>query len=223
MGQMGRMGAMSGAGRAGPIETGWTQAPGLIAAVMASKRAEGGAGPGVVGVTGAPGSGKSLLAGLIAACAPGSIVLSTDHYLPDYSGLERHEYDLPERADLGLLAEHVAGLQRGDRVERPVWSFATHRRVGVVGLAPPASGGLIVVEGIHALAARVRGLIEVGVYVESPASVRLGRVVARELAGERGWTATEAGAFLREVADPTFAAWADGYRGGADVIVHNPV
>lgn len=193
----------------------WAEAVGAIAGRLAGL-------PGVVGVTGPQGSGKSTLAARLAGAIAGSVVVSTDRYLPDYARLRREEYDLPEHADLALLAAQVAALRTGQAVEAPVWSFVAHARTGRERIGP-ASAGVVIIEGIHALAGAVREAVDVAVFVEAPAPVRLGRVVARELAGERGWSAEEAAAFMTGHADPVFERFAGAYRAGADVVVVNAV
>jgi len=177
--------------------------------------------PPSAGITGAPGAGKSSVARALAERHPGSVVISTDRYLPDYDGLPPEEYDRPERADLGLLRQNIADLRARRATDLPVWSFETHARVGFERTDPPGHDGLLIIEGIHALAAPVRGLLGVLVFVDAPLETRARRVVARERAGERGWSPEDAEAFLRDIADPTFAAMAGEYRAAADVIVWN--
>jgi len=180
------------------------------AAILALAPAEG---PWLVGITGPVGSGKSMLAERL-----GGVVVRTDDYLPDYDGLPEHERDLPERADLGLLGEHLRALAAGRGVEAPVWCFQEHRRVGTRRVEP---GRLIVCEGIHALDARVAGIHHLRVYVEAGAAVRWRRWERIEQERERGWGVEAARAYFERVAEPTFRARAAGYRASAHLIVDN--
>ena len=171
----------------------------------------------VVGVAGPPGAGKTHLARSLVERA-GGLVVTTDDYLPDYDSTPEHLRDLPESSDLERLAADLAALARGEAVLVPEWSFREHKRVGQREVRP---SGVIVCEGLHALHERVRGVLDVRVLVEASAAARLARVERRERAGERGWTVEYARQFFETVADPTFAKYAPGYRGVADVIVWN--
>lgn len=167
----------------------------------------------VIAITGPVGSGKSTLASRL-----GGVVLATDDYLPDYADLPEHERDLPERACLHELAEHLLALRRGEPALVPVWSFERHARVGAR-LVRPADP--VVVEGIHALDARVAPIAHVRVFVEAPADLRWARWEAIERAGLRGFGVERARAHFDSIAEPTFAARADRYRAAADLVVLN--
>ncbi|MEZ6242810.1 MAG: hypothetical protein R3B57_07175 [Phycisphaerales bacterium] len=192
-----------------PDRVGLDEAPGAILELVRAL----GASPALVGITGPVGSGKSTLAEQF-----GGVVVRTDDYLPDYDALPEHERDLPERADLALLAEHLRTLGQGRPIEAPIWSFQEHRRVGrrVV-----EGGPLIVCEGIHALHATLAGVHHVRVFVEAGSEVRWRRWERIELERERGWGVEAARRYFDEVAEPTFAARAEAYRAIADLIVDN--
>ncbi len=167
----------------------------------------------VVGITGPVGAGKSLLARDISPC-----VVSTDSYLPNYDELPYEERDLPHRADFQRLARDLRFLKEGRDANVPIWSFHSHRREGFKLVRPHP---IIVCEGIHALYEPVRPVLDVCVFVEASASTRLDRWQRMAAAGERGWGVEETTAFFHDVAEPTFAATAYGYRGLADVLVQN--
>lgn len=189
----------------------WHAAPLALLALIGSKRR--GDRPVLVGVTGPVGSGKSTLARKL-----GGVTLSTDDYLPDYEGLPEPERDIPERADLGHLRRNLTELRSGLRTTTPVWCFHEHRRTGERVVEP---GALVVCEGIHALHASLVDLLDVRIFVDAPREVRWERWKAIEIQSERGWGVERARAFFEEVAEPTFAARAPGYRAAAHVIVIN--
>lgn len=185
----------------------------------AGRAAAGAGGAVVIGVCGGVASGKSTLARALVQRL-GGVVLATDDYLPDYDHVPEAERDLPERAHLADLAGHIRVLRSGGEAETPVWSFETHRREGTRRVRGPAgAGGVVVVEGIFALAEPVAGDVDVGVFVEADAGVRRERFIARDAAGERGWGPVKAAAFFDAVAEPTFWARATGYRRRAGVVV----
>lgn len=170
----------------------------------------------LVGVTGPVGAGKSTLAARLAGEV--GVMLSTDHYLPDYDRTPEHLRDLPEASDLERLRADLLSLKRGKATRVPQWSFQSHSRVGELEMPPRE---LIVVEGLHALHETHAGVLDIKVFVEAPASVRWRRWEHLELTGERGWGVEVARAFFHGVAEPTFAARSAKYRAGADVVVVN--
>lgn len=173
----------------------------------------------VVGVTGPVAAGKSTLARALVAQMDG-VVVSTDHYLPDYDATPEELRDRPESSDLARLARDLAELRAGRATRMPQWSFEAHARVGELLVEPV---GLIVVEGLHALHEVPRVHVDIGVYVEAPRDARWARAVARERAGERPWPIEYLEHFFGSVAEPTFAENAErfGYREGARFLVVN--
>lgn len=178
-------------------------------AILAAARARGGRA--VIGVTGAVAAGKSTLA---RAMSP--VVVSTDHYLPDYDATPEHLRDLPESSDLARLARDLAELRAGRATRIPQWSFDSHARVGELHVEPAS---IVVVEGLHALHETVRGHVDVAVFIETPREVRWARAVARELAGDRPWPIEYLEYFFTNVAEPTYARHADRYRDAAHFVV----
>lgn len=167
----------------------------------------------VIAICGPVGAGKSTLANRI-----GGTVLSTDRYLPDYHTTEPHKRDLPESADLALLNRHVEELRRGLHVEAPIWSFKTHQREGYERLL---SAPMIVIEGIHALHASTRPLIDIPVFIDATSEIRWSRWERIEQAGLRGMGVEKARQFFDSIAEPTFHAHASDYRSHARFLVKN--
>lgn len=173
----------------------------------------------VIAITGPAGAGKSTLARVLCDRIAG-LMISTDEYLPDYRLVPEPERDLPEHADLPLLSEHLAHLKAGLPADIPVWSFHEHRRTGIRRVEP--ASGPIVCEGLFALHPALAGVVDLRVFVEADAAVRWARWEAIEARGERGLGVEAARRFFHDIADPTFARFAPGYRASADLVVHNP-
>ncbi len=192
----------------GPVILSWHEAS---EALLAAARARGGRA--VIGVTGAVAAGKSTLA---RALSP--VVVSTDHYLPDYDATPEHLRDLPESSDLARLARDLAELRAGRATRIPRWSFETHSRVGEQEVAPHE---IVVVEGLHALHALPRAHVDIAVFVDAPRDARWARAVAREKAGDRPWPIEYLEHFFTTVAEPTFALHAERYRTSAHFLVVN--
>lgn len=173
----------------------------------------------VIAITGPAGAGKSTLARVLCERFAG-LMISTDDYLPDYRLVPEPERDLPEHADLPLLAEHLARLRAGRAADIPAWSFHEHRRTGSRRVGP--ASGPIVCEGLFALHPALAGAVDLRVFVEADAAVRWARWEAIEARGERGLGVEAARRFFHDVADPTFARFASVYRASAELVVHNP-
>lgn len=169
----------------------------------------------VIGITGPVGAGKSTLAARLSSC-----IIATDHYLPDYERTPAAERDLPERSDLARLLADLHSLRAGKPTRIPQWSFHTHSRVGEREVHP---SDIIIVEGLHALHDTHAPGIDFRVYVDAPPDIRLNRWEQLALSGQRGWGVEETRAFFRDVAEPTFDAYATAYRAGAHLIVSNAV
>jgi uridine kinase len=145
-----------------------------------------------VGVAGGSGAGKSTLVARLAERfrRESVCVVRQDDYYRDRSGLSPEEraglnYDHPDAVESDLLVEQVRLLKSGEAVVCPRYDFATHCRVGEQTLEP---GRLLIVEGILVLHwPGLRDLMDVRVYVDAPAQVRLQRRIARDVL-ERGRT-----------------------------------
>ena len=143
-----------------------------------------------MGVAGGSGSGKSTLVSRLAErfCEEGVCIVRQDDYYRNRSVLTLQEratlnYDHPEAVESGLLVEHVRLLKAGKTVICPQYDFATHSRVGERPLEP---GRLTIVEGILVLYwPALRDLMEVRVFVDAPAGLRLERRIVRDVR-ERG-------------------------------------
>lgn len=171
--------------------------------------------PKLVHITGPVGAGKTTLSRQLLAQHVGALI-STDHYLPDYSVVPPHRRDEPDEADLNLLAQNLNALSQRQPTHVPVWSFQTHRREGTQ-LVQPAN--LIVVEGLFALHPRIASLADVLVYVHAATDTRWSRWEAIELRGERGMGVAAARQHFNTIAEPTFAKYAEHYKSVAHLIV----
>ncbi len=140
--------------------------------------------PVIVGVAGGSGAGKTTLARELAA-ALDAPVLSLDSYYRDLAHLAPAEraawnFDHPDALEWELLIAHVASLAAGVGVAAPVYDFATHTRRPDTQVI--ASGGAVVVEGIHALyEPALRAAYRTSVFVDAPEEVRLARRVERDV------------------------------------------
>ncbi len=146
----------------------------------------------MIGVVGGSGAGKTTLVwGLADRLGADVSVLWFDEYYHDLVHLTPDEralvnYDHPDSLDVDLLVSHLDGLLAGRPAEVPVYDFTTHTRTGTTRRVDPRP--VIVVDGILVLAFPViRERLDVSVFVEAPAEVRLARRLDRDVR-ERGRT-----------------------------------
>lgn len=144
-----------------------------------------------IGVAGGSGSGKStvvrrIVEGLAVARVA---VIHHDAYYRDLGDLPIEDrakinYDHPDSLETELLVRHLRSLRAGDTVEVPVYDFAAHERLTETRSVRPAS--VIIVDGILILAVpELRGLMDIKVFVDTDADVRLMRRLRRDIE-ERG-------------------------------------
>jgi uridine kinase len=146
-----------------------------------------------VGVAGGTGSGKSTVARALADGLPGASVGVIDHdaYYRDRSDLSYEErcklnYDHPQALDNDLLVEHLSALREGRTVELPIYDFVTHARKKERRTLAPAR--VIIVEGILVFVdERVRRLLDIKLFVDTDADLRVFRRIRRDLE-QRGRT-----------------------------------
>lgn len=147
--------------------------------------------PVILGIAGASGSGKTTLAAELARELNG-IYFPIDNYYRDlrhlpYEERIRQNFDDPAMIESSLLAAHVAALERGEAIERPLYDFSTHSRV------PDRTenlrgGAFVLVEGLFALHyPELLPLYRFRVYIDTPDDICFQRRLKRDTV-ERGRT-----------------------------------
>ena len=147
--------------------------------------------PLTIGIAGGTASGKTTVARrLVERLGNHPVaVLDQDSYYRDLADLPleeraRFNFDHPDAFDTALLVRHLSDLRAGNPIEKPVYSFTQHTRTGETLRVNP--GDVVILEGILVLALEpVRELLDVKVFVDSDADVRVLRRVSRDIK-ERG-------------------------------------
>ncbi len=186
----------------------------------------------LVGVAGGSGSGKTTIARSIVESLPAHHVAAIEHdaYYRDLAHLAHEErakinFDHPDSLDNELFAAHLDALRRGEAIEKPRYDFARHvREAATVHMAPAP---IIVVEGILVLALeQIRSRLDVKLYVDTDADIRLMRRIRRDIE-HRGRTFAQVRAQYYETVRPMHLAFVEPSKRFADVIIpeggHNRV
>jgi len=177
----------------------------------------------VVGVVGGSGAGKTtLVRGLVDRLGSDASVLWFDEYYHDLVHLDPAEravvnFDHPDSLDVDLLVTHLTTLLAGRPAEVPVYDFSTHTRTGGTRRVEP--GPVVVVDGILVLAfPAIRERLDVSVFVEAPAEVRLTRRLDRDVR-ERGRTPESVRAQFAATVAPMHEAFVSPCRTFADLVL----
>lgn len=143
----------------------------------------------IIGLAGGTGAGKSSIVRSLVERI-GGCVIDLESYTLDRSAASLEERGLigddePAAIDTALLVSHLEDLRRGEPIRRPVYSSESHARTGTAMVAPAR---LVLVEGLFTLWwDSLRSRLNLKVFVDAPADLRLMRRIRRDLA-DRGRT-----------------------------------
>ncbi|KAB2493503.1 uridine kinase [Priestia endophytica] len=147
--------------------------------------------PVVIGIAGGSGSGKTTVTKAIYEHFQGHsiMLLEQDFYYKDQSSVPLEQrlqtnYDHPLAFDNDLLVEHLENLLRYESIEKPVYDYTMHTRSEEIIIEEPKD--VIIVEGILVLEDdRLRDLMDIKLYVDTDADLRIVRRLLRDIK-ERG-------------------------------------
>jgi uridine kinase len=178
----------------------------------------------VVGIAGGTGSGKTTVAKAIAAALPAAetATIEYDAYYRDRPDLPFEEraqlnFDHPDALETELFVEHVAALKAGRPVDVPVYDFKTHRRQPESRRIDPAP--VVIVEGILVFVdARVRAWLDMKIFVDTDADIRVFRRIRRDME-QRGRTFESIREQYYRTVRPMHLQFVDPSKRWADVII----
>ncbi len=188
--------------------------------------------PVLIGIAGGTGSGKSTVANEIYRSFTKKCIakIEQDSYYRDQSDLTFDErtktnYDHPDAFDTNLLVDQLSDLIDGNAIEKPIYDFSIHNRIDDTIKVEPRE--IIILEGILILQEeRIRDLLDIKIYVDTDADVRIIRRILRDMR-ERERTLESVIEQYLNVVRPMHLQFAEPTKRYADIIVpeggHNKV
>lgn len=185
----------------------------------------------VIGIAGGTASGKTtLMKNLINEFGGEVTVLSHDNYYKRHDEMLYEErcklnYDEPSAFDTSLMVYHLEQLRRGYPIECPVYDFTIYNRSDeTVRLIPRK---VIIVEGILIFENEaLRNLMDIKIFVDADADVRLCRRIKRDV-NKRGRSLESVLAQYQETVKPMHERYVEPSKKYADLVVpeggKNPV
>ena len=177
----------------------------------------------VIGIAGGTGSGKTtLMKNLIERFGDVVTVLSHDNYYRRHDDLTYEErcrinYDEPAALETDLMSRHLDLLRQGQSIKCPVYDFAQHNRSDDTITIVPKS--VIIVEGILIFENEpLRNLMDIKIFVDTDADVRLCRRIKRDV-NKRGRTLESVLTQYQETVKPMHEQYVEPSKKFADIIV----
>ena len=101
-----------------------------------------------------------------------------------YEERTKLNYDHPQAFDTQMLVDHIKALKDNVPIEHPVYSFVDHDRTAETVCVKPSK--VIIVDGILIFENKeLRDMMDIKVYVDTDADIRLARRILRDVC-ERG-------------------------------------
>ncbi len=176
----------------------------------------------IIGITGGSGSGKSTIAKKISEVVSEFVFIPQDNYYHSATyisndNITAYNFDHPDAFDTDLLVEHLHALKEWKTIEMPQYDFVHHRRRDdYLAVAPKP---LVIIEGLMILHdKRVRDLIDLKLYVDTPDDIRFIRRLQRDIR-ERGRTVDSVITQYIDVARPGHFNFIEPTKEYADMII----
>ena len=177
----------------------------------------------VIGIAGGTGSGKTtLMKNLIEEFQNDVTILSHDNYYKRHDDLSYEErcglnYDEPAALETDLMAYHLEKLRHGEAIDCPVYDFTQHNRSNETIRIEPRK--VIIVEGILIFENQpLRDLMDIRVFVDTDADVRLCRRIKRDV-NKRGRSLESVLQQYQETVKPMHEMYVEPSKKHANIIV----
>lgn len=178
----------------------------------------------IIGIAGGTGSGKTTVVKEIIRKLPENdvTILPQDAYYRNSVDLPLEErqkinFDHPDSIEFDLLIEHLELLKNGKTIHQPIYSYLTCTRSEETIKVKPTH--VIIVEGILCLTnKKLRKLMDIRVFVDCEADLRLSRVIKRDII-ERGRGVDQTLERYEQTVRPMHVQFIEPSKHFADIIV----
>ena len=176
----------------------------------------------LIGVTGGSGSGKSTVVRRIKEAVDASVLISQDNYYKSApfisnDNITAYNFDHPDAFDMDLMVENLSDLKAGKPIMMPQYDFVHHCRMDEMVRVEPAK--LIIIDGLMIFYdKRIRDLLDLKLYVDTPPDIRFIRRLKRDIA-ERGRTVESVIEQYTEVVRPGHFSFIEPTKEYADLII----
>jgi uridine kinase len=176
----------------------------------------------IIGISGGSGSGKTTIVQRISQIIPDFTFLAQDSYYKsaefvDNENITAFNFDHPAAFDTDLMVEQLRALKGGETIRVPVYDFVHHRRKAETLTVAPLN--LVIFEGIMVFVdPRVRELLDLKLYVDTPDDIRFIRRLKRDIT-ERGRTVESVITQYLDVVRPGHLEFVEPTKAYADLII----
>lgn len=176
----------------------------------------------LIGICGGSGSGKTTIVRQIEDIVSDFVFVPQDNYYKsakyiNNQNITAFNFDHPDAFDSDLLFEHLSALKAGKGIEMPQYDFVHHCRAEKTITIEPKK--VIIFEGIMTYSdERIRDLIDLKLFVDTPADVRFIRRMKRDIE-ERGRTVDSVVKQYMEVVRPGHTQFIEPTKAFADLII----
>ena len=177
----------------------------------------------VIGIAGGSGSGKTTLMNNIVKRFEDNItVLSHDSYYRRHDDMTYEErcqlnYDEPAALETELMVRHLDQLRSGIAIDCPVYDFTVHNRSDETTRVEPRK--VIIVEGILIFENKLlRDLMDIRIFVDTDADIRLCRRVKRDV-NKRGRSLESVLSQYQETVKPMYEKYVEPSKKYAHILV----
>ena len=174
-------------------------------------------------IMGPSGSGKTtLMKNLIREFSDVVTIISHDNYYKrhdelDYAQRCKLNYDEPAALETDLMARHLDALRRGEAIDCPVYDFTVHNRSDETVRIEPRK--IIIVEGILIFEDRcLRDLMDIRIFVDTDADIRLCRRVKRDV-NKRGRSLESVLSQYQQTVKPMYEKYVEPSKKYAHIVV----
>ena len=178
----------------------------------------------IIGVAGGTASGKTTFVQEVLSGFEAQYVglIAQDAYYKDNSHLSFEErcllnYDHPDSIDFDLMVDQLKALKQDQEIDQPVYDYKVHNRTA--NTLPISPKSVLIVEGILVLHHKaLRDLMDLKIFVDAPAPLRLDRRLQRDIT-ERGRDRQEVMERYTQTLKPMHDTFIEPSKAYADIVV----